>query len=225
MTHSGPEVEASKPSEEGKLAHFPDIIEDDGPEKNVRHHRTAWALPPEPPQKCCDRRRRDRQEETQHRGGTIQTLAHRVNSSSLCQRCTPQKRRQSAKPGNRGRTAIVLAYNRIRATHYNPKGIGMVGNLWLWIVLAPHRYRLTVASKMLLCLLFGILALGQTGMGCHDDCWLQKPPWHPVAILQDAPVLPPPQPWRPRFMPDTGVLIAHEAYKYAFLSRAPPVAL
>jgi len=102
----------------------------------------------------------------------------------------------------------------------------------------PRGYRSLAAVKMLLFALFGLLLLGQcltqglhatpfiqTGMGCHDDCWYQRPSWQPVAVLQHAPaLLLPPEPsvhdvWR-----TSDPLIIRDDHGHSLPPRSPPTA-
>lgn len=116
------------------------------------------------------------------------------------------------------------------------KACGMIWDGWYHILPIPHKDRSPILTRTLLCLVFGFLVLGHcliqgvhaaphphAGMGCDDDCWVQKPTWHPVATLQSVPVMALPLCPLPGIVPVISPLRAHDAYRSALPPRAPPI--
>ena len=114
----------------------------------------------------------------------------------------------------------------------------MVWHAWHRRVDTPGRSRSLTATRILWFVLSGMLVLGycltqgvpaapfsHAGMGCHDDCWHQRPSWQPVAVLQHAPALPPPQ-RAPRFVIlASSTLTVHDDNGRPRSPRSPPMAL
>ena len=112
----------------------------------------------------------------------------------------------------------------------------MVWSLWQQKLNAPKQRRPLAAARILLCAVLGVMVFGlcltlnlhaaqldPTGMGCHGDCWYQRPAWQPAAVLPHAPVLPLPPELCARFVPpDTDVLTEHDQHGRTLPSRSPP---
>ena len=110
-------------------------------------------------------------------------------------------------------------------------------NLWHQQLDAPKQCRSLVAARILLCTVLGIMVFGlcltqsvhaaplaQTGMGCHEDCWYQRPSWQPAVVLPHAPVLPlPVDPYVRFVLPASDVLTGHDEHGRAFSPRSPPM--
>lgn len=99
------------------------------------------------------------------------------------------------------------------------------------------RYRQLAAVKILLCALLVTTMLSlclpqdlqaeqhePAGIGCHGDCWYQRPTWQPAAVLPYAPELSLPPALYARFvLPDTYVLTGHDQHGAPLPSRSPPM--
>src|SRR2546425_10731851 len=80
MTQGGQEVEVGESSKQGKLPDFPDIIEDEGAQKDIGDDRTARLSLPTPTQAHDTQTHNDHQQKTRHNKANIPTGAERVKT-------------------------------------------------------------------------------------------------------------------------------------------------
>ena len=120
---------------------------------------------------------------------------------------------------------------------YNERDMVDGVNLWHQTLDIRRRHRLLGAVRTLLCAVLGLTVLGlcltqglhavplmQTGMGCHDDCWYQRPSWQPAVVLPRAPALPlPVEPYVRFALPAPDALTGHADHERAFPPRSPPM--
>ncbi len=113
----------------------------------------------------------------------------------------------------------------------------MMWNLWHQKLDIRRRYRLLGAVRILLCAVLGMSMLGlcltqglhatplvQTGMGCHEDCWYQRPSWQPSAVLPRVPGLPLPVEPSVRFvLPASDALTGQDGCERSLPPRSPPM--
>lgn len=228
-------MEGGEPCEQRQLANFPDVVEDQGTQKHIGNDRAVRVSPPAPAQEYHPETYGNHEKKIQHSGNIVGGVAR-------VKRNLPVAMRHALAAAWGSKVWEYSCFSPCFLLHeYNPqdsRAYGMIWHCWHCARLTLSRSQPLIALRVLVFVVFGMMVLGQgltqgaqvaplmpAGMGCHDDCWYDKPSWQPIAVLQYVPVLPIPQVSIRFLTPPCRTFPRYDMPRRSLPPRAPPLAL